>query len=176
MRFKWGIVFTVCVLFQLDLITQRGPTRRVGQRNLILYDKAGPYSINYDPPYKADQYLGEIRTFLWQHWKDRRLGLVNATFFSIEGDYTTSTFFVEPDAKGRWLVRIHSKSTAAALLPKRQKPRHENAREEYDRIDRVEATSANAPTPVSVPESESREPQMFRLRLRNSKTSLVKIL
>jgi hypothetical protein len=176
MGFKWALVITLCVVFQVELTLQRESSRPIGQRNLVLYDKAGPYSIDYDPPYKADKYLAEIRTFLWQHCKERRLGLVNATFFTIEGDRTTSTFFVEPDRKGKWLIRIHSKSTFAALLPKRGKPHFENAREEYDEIDRVEATSVNAATAVPIPESVSRESEKFRLRLRNSKTNLVRIL
>lgn len=87
-------------------------------RDLAAYDKAGPYTIDYVPPFRGDKYLGEIRGFLWEHWKERRLGVVKATFHSIEGDRTISTSFVEPNAKGSWRITVESESIISALLPK----------------------------------------------------------
>ena len=149
-------------------------SRQRVKRNLAVYDKAGPYTIDYEPPFKGDKNLGEIRSFLWEHWKDRRLGVVKATFYTIEGDATISTSFVEPDAKGCWRISIESVSRISALLPKGKKTRREITREDYDLIDRVEGNS-NTAIPIPIPETEVRPPQNFKLRLRNSRTNSVRV-
>src|SRR6267142_1157778 len=99
MSVKWILVLTSCLALQSGLIILGQSSDQRAKRDLTAYDKAGPYTIDYEPPYKGDKYLGEIRGFLWEHWKERRLGLVKATFYTIEGDSTVSTSFVEPDAK-----------------------------------------------------------------------------
>ena len=74
--------------------------------------------------------------------------MVRATFYSIEGDQTSSSFFVEPDAKGSWRISVESVSVISAFLPKGSKPRREVTHETYDEIERLEATSGNsAPGP-----------------------------
>jgi hypothetical protein len=136
------------------------------RRDLNAYDKAGPYTIDYAPPYRADKYLEEIRSFLWEHWKEQRRGLVTATFYTIEGDPTTSCYFVEPDAKSAWHISIDSKSIISAMLPKGRKPRREITHDTYDEIDRVEA-NGSGPTLIPIPKDEERQPQTYRLRLKN---------
>jgi hypothetical protein len=98
-------------------------TAQGARSDVAAYDRAGPYELNNDlHPHDADKILGEIRGFLWEHWKERRLGLVKATFFSIEGDHTSSSFFVEPNAKNSWRITVESESVISALLPKGTKP------------------------------------------------------
>jgi hypothetical protein len=146
------------------------------RRNLAAYDKAGPYSLDNEPPWeKREKMAGEIRGFLWEHWKERRFGLVKATFFSIEGDHTSSSFFVAPDANGCWRITVESESIISALLPKGKKPRREITQDDYDVIDRVEATGESSAPSIPVAEQELRQPQTYRLRLRNSQTNSVRI-
>jgi len=173
MSIKWISVLTTCVVLQFGLITQGQSSGQRVNRDLTAYDKAGPYTIDYEPPYKGDKYLGEIRGFLWEHWKERRLGLVKATFYTIEGHPTFSTSFVAPDANGSWRITVESESIISARLVKGKKPRREITNDEYDLIDRVEATGGTSAP--SIPEQELRQPQTYRLRLKNSRTNSVQI-
>lgn len=169
-------VLASCLILQSVLAMQGKSCGQETRRDLTTYDKAGPYTIDYEPPFRGDKYLGEIRSFLWEHWKEKRRGLVTATFYTIEGDPTTSCYFVEPDAKGAWHIRIDSESIISAMLPKGRKPRREISRDSYDEVDRIEKTSENAANPIVVAKQEVREPQTFRLRLRNKKTNSIRIL
>ncbi len=172
MSVKWISVLTICLVLPTGLMTQGQLSRQRPGRDLTAYDRAGPYTVDYEPPYNADKYLGEIRGFLWEHWKERRRGQVIATFFSIEGDTTSSNFFVEPGAKGCWRITIESETMVAALLPKWKKPRAEITREDYDEIQRVESRKDTRLIPI--PDGEVRQPQTYRLRLRNSFTNSVR--
>jgi hypothetical protein len=174
MSVKWILVFTTFLVLHAGLIIQgQSSTQRAG-RDLAAYDKAGPYTIDYEPPFRGDKYLGEIRGFLWEHWKERRLGVVKATFHTIEGDRTISTSFVEPDAKGSWRITVESESIISALLPKKRKPRRENTREDYDQIDRVEPNASEANL-IPISSRDIRDPQSYRLRLRNSSSNVIRI-
>lgn len=174
MNLKFISVLTACFVLQSGLMMQGQTLPQRAKRDLTSYDKAGPYTIDYEAPFKGDKYLGEIRGFLWEHWKERRLGMVKARFYTIEGDPTTSTSFVEPDAKGCWRITVESESIISALLPKGKKPRRKITEEDYDEIVRIEATGeSSAPT---IPEQEIREPQTYKLRLKNSRTNSVRIL
>jgi hypothetical protein len=171
---KLLLISTLCLIIYSGLSLQR-PAQPRAKRNLVLYDKAGPYSIDNEPPWeKRDRFTAEIRGFLWEHWREHRLGQVKATFFSIEGDQTSSSFFVEPDAKDRWGITVESETIVSALLPKGRKPRREIARVTYDEIDRVEP-SGNEPNLIPITASEVREPKTYRLRLKNSSTNSIRI-
>jgi hypothetical protein len=174
MSVKWISVFTTCLVLQAGLMMQGQSSRQPAGRDLTAYDKAGPYTIDYEPPYKGDKYLGEIRGFLWEHWKERRLAVVKATFYTIEGDPTISTSFVEPDAKACWRITVESESIISALLPKERKPRREITREDYDQIDRVEPNE-NETNLIPISSGDVRDPQSYRLRLRNTSTNSVRI-
>lgn len=167
-------IITLCLIVQSGLNMQGKSLGQQSRRNLANYDKAGPYSLDNEPPWeKRERMAGEIRGFLWKHWKERRLGLVKATFFSIEGDHTSSTFFVEPDAKSCWRITVQSENVISALLPKGKKPRREITHDDYDLIERVEPTGGSSAP--SIPEQEVRQPQTYRLRLRNSRTNSARI-
>lgn len=176
MSLKLVSIFTSFLILQSSLAVQGKSSGQRSRRNLSAYDQAGPYEINNDlHPHDADKILGEIRGFLWEHWKERRLGLVKATFFSIEGDHTSSRFSVEPDAKGNWRITVESESIISALLPKGTKPRRERAYETYDVIERIEATSGSSAPSILISAQAVREPQTYRLRFRNRRTNSLRI-
>ncbi len=175
MSIKLGLIIALCLIIQCVLSMQSKSLGQEARRNLAAYDKSGPYSIDNEPPWeKRERMFGEIRGFLWEHWKAQRLGLVKATFYSIEGDHTISSFFVEPDVKGCWRITVESESTISALLQKGKRPRREITHEDYDEIDRIE-TSGSGPTLIPIPKDEVREPQMYQLRLKNNRTNSVRI-
>lgn len=163
-----------CLILQFSLAIPVKSLAQQGQRNLAAYDKSGPYSFDNESPWeKRERMAGEMRDFLWKHWKERRHGLVKATFFSIEGDHTSITLFVEPSANGHWRIAVESESNTSALLPKGRKPRHKITRDYYDLVDRIDPTDdKSAP---SIPEHEVRQPQTYKLRLKNSPTNSVRI-
>jgi hypothetical protein len=176
MSVKLVLVFTFCLIVQSGTAMQRKSPGQAVRRDRVNYDKAGPFEFDNDlHPRDADRLLGEIRDFLWKHWKDRQPGLVTATFYTIEGDPTKSLYFVESDARGRWLIRVNSDSTISALLPKGKRPRRIIVQDDFDKVDRVEPTSTSSPNSIAIPNDAIRLPQTFKLRLRNSRTNSVRI-
>ena len=170
------LIFTSFLILLPGLKAEAKSSEQRAKRDLASYDQAGPYELNNDlHPHDADKILGEIRGFLWEHWKEKQLGLVKATFFSIEGDQTSSSFFVEPDAKGSWCVKVESVSVTAALLRKGSKPRREITHEKYDEIERLELMSGNSATSILIPAQAMRQPQTYKLRLRNRHTKSMRI-
>jgi hypothetical protein len=74
-------------------------------RNLSRYDK---FELA-DPEPKTvaarwhDPVLAQARTFIWEHWRDRKRGYLLLTLSSV--DHTsTSHVFIEPDDSRRWRV------------------------------------------------------------------------
>lgn len=61
---------------------------------------------------RRDPYMSQARTFLWEHWHDRKRGYLILTLSSVDAT-GTSHVFVEKDEFGRWrvywrIVRQHS--------------------------------------------------------------------
>ena len=87
------------------LLTATSLSLAQGQkRDLSKYDIIGPYRlVAFASGPKTDQPEGEIRDFLWTHWREHRRGTVTATRQYVDG-MIRATYFVEPDSKGRWLI------------------------------------------------------------------------
>src|SRR6266850_515567 len=101
--------------------------------------------------------------------------LVRATFYTLEGDPTFSPPLVEQDVKGRWRITVDSESIISVLLPKGRKPRREITHDTYDEIERVDATSGSSASSIPIPAQEVRQPQIYRLRFRNSLTNAIQL-
>jgi len=74
-------------------------------RNLGSYDKLELRDREHFHPWEMRQnsILAKARSFLWEHWRDRKRGYLTLTLSSV--DHTgTSHVFVEPDDSGRWRV------------------------------------------------------------------------
>jgi len=177
MRVKFLSFIMLCLILHPSFMMQCNSAGQKIRRDLASYDKAGPYEFDNElHPRDSDKLLGELREFLWNHWRERRLGLVTATFYTIEGDPTKTSYFVESDAEGVWRVRVDSDSTISALLPKGKKPRREITHDDYDNVERVEPSTTSAADSKLIPDDEVRQPQTFKLRLKNSRTHSVRIL
>jgi hypothetical protein len=73
-------------------------------------DRADPYVItnrDFDTG-KTSQEFAEIRTFLWDHWRQHRCGRLSERSYSKEGEPIDTVFVIEPDQDGRWTIRITS--------------------------------------------------------------------
>jgi hypothetical protein len=69
------------------------------------YARAGPYHIY---PYEGEETKAraEIREFIWNHLANRKLGYLEATFYTKEGEPFTHFFFIEANSSGTWQIRV----------------------------------------------------------------------
>jgi hypothetical protein len=114
---KGGRMLRVPVRERHGILTSDGieQGRNIGQYDrLDLVSKA--VFANERP---QDPTLAKARLFLWQHWKDQRLGYLTLTQSSVDAR-STSHIFVEQESNGRWRVawrrvrhsgRIHDSPT-----------------------------------------------------------------
>src|SRR5215467_12616619 len=100
LRFMAFLLFSL--LFQVEHRTGTTLHRRIEQ-----YEKAGPFLLE-KPKISKESRNKEalIRGWLWEHWKGHRLGYLVATRYSIEGERSTSTYYVEPDESGAWSINV----------------------------------------------------------------------
>jgi hypothetical protein len=113
----------------------------------------------------------KLREFVWEHWRQKRLARVVATFYSIEGDPITYRMFIEPDATGRWRVLSEYESECCALYALEKKRKKIKRQREtgiviYDIVERVEELKTDKVTWKVIAEEESRESVKYSLRLR----------
>ena len=146
----------------------KDPLQQNNSRNLGLYEKAGPYTLDFtlDRETRATK-EGEIREFLWNHWQQRRLGQLTVTRFSREGEPTASSYFIEPDEKGAWRIAVRIDRTLVArggLKGQRQESQEYSA---YT-VDRVEFPKSGL-TPRLLNPKQVRLPQSYRLALKDEK-------
>jgi len=107
MRICRFILVIVGLTLSVPGLDQQRPASSVpGQsRNLSEYDKAGPFSSTvYDASGARTE--ATVREFLWNHWKEKRRGYLTITPYSVEGDRTDASYFVEPSKEGSWRVQV----------------------------------------------------------------------
>ena len=76
MYLTWlGGIASLILLLSCSLAVQNEPLQQKNPRDLSLYEKAEPYTLEImlDRQTRAIK-EGEIREFLWNHWQQRRLG------------------------------------------------------------------------------------------------------
>ena len=89
------------------------PGRHGGRRDLSRYEKAGPFAVGADLPRPARQaVMAQIRAFLLDHWRGRRLGHLLANFGGPDGRTEATAFYVEPDAAGAWTITLETDAGA----------------------------------------------------------------
>ena len=127
------------------------------------YDNAGPYVIaNNTPLARRNEILARIRGFLWDHWSGRRLGHLDVTVFTVEGDPTAYKFAVETDAKGRWGIHTEITLVIRGLAPTDNTPKHETKQITYYDVERIGAESGEA-----IGSNAKLQPEAYRVRLNN---------
>ena len=74
-------------------------------RDLSRYEDGGTVDLSWDRGgAELEGSRSKLRNFLWEHWSQHRLGRIVSTIYSLEGDPTTISFYVEPDENGAWRV------------------------------------------------------------------------
>ena len=125
-------------------------------RDLSQYEVAGPYTIQSSTP-AADHLSGQLREFLWTHWRQHRRGTVVATHSYVDGSARTS-YFVEPDKAGRWLIVEYTDWP----FPAKKQRTLPTKRFSCAEFERVEPDPLHLPL-VPIPDLEQRQPEMYLL-------------
>lgn len=163
---------SICILSSITLGMQPKPIEQASIRNIASYDKIGPFVIGGELAFEKDYHArGEIRSFLWQHWKENRRGWLSATFYGIEGNKTASRFFVEPNRKGGWHLVIDSESTITSHASKGQKPKRVMRHEDYDQMNWVERKCKTDEHCVPMTEQALKDPSQYLLLLENRRSN-----
>lgn len=111
-------------------------------RDLSQYEAIGPFNLLWT---RASHELGTIREFLWEHWNEKRRGVVRVREQWVEG-ISDTTYFVEPDKRGRWAIVESSGGTERSC----------------DQVERVEPNRLRVPV-IPIPNAESRNPEQYLL-------------
>lgn len=161
------VILLVCVLFFVyvcasanaqspSAINQKPESRKTVDGGIYRYHHG--ISSSQEKEIKA-----KIREFIWLHWIEQRRAKVGFRTFSVEGDPTTVTFFVDRDKDGKWFVvlKVEEKCCWPVRLEK------ETSKKVFRNVARVElitdASSPEIPKPVS--ENDLRSGSSYAIRL-----------
>ncbi len=166
------VILILCVFAVLSTSTaQDCESMRKKMRDLSLYNKAGPYTINFNKGGKLGyKQLGEVRRFLWEHWQQRRFAHITTTFYSKEGEQNTTSFYIERDENGSWCVLALKLPSPPNGQLQDEQLSVEAKGECYDIIERIEAAKSKATAPKLIAEKAIRQPLTYWLWLRNART------
>jgi hypothetical protein len=163
---------TVCLSFLLlAFFTPAALAQILQKRDLAGYNNGGSFDFSWGVMPEAHEAMrSKLRMFLWEHWSQKRLGRVVATFYTIEGDPTTHNLYIEPLPNGHWrIVSEYERECCAlyALEKKKRKRTRERSVEVYDTVEWVEPMKNGVAWRVIL-EGAPHERGTYRLRLRRT--------
>jgi hypothetical protein len=125
-------------------------------------NRAGPYLVhNGLTSSEKENILSEIRDFLWEKFESRQSAQLRTTFFTIEGEPTSYTFYTESLNDKKWCVRADI-LRQYPTRPHVKKQKSVQTSREYCEVFRI-----NAVTGSRIPDDEKCDPKMYKLRLRD---------
>ena len=122
---------------------------------------------------KTNQQLAPARQFLWDLWRSHTKGFLRRTSYSREGNPGWCTFFIEPDATGKWRIALECKASVCPFTSKQQCRKYLStvATETYDSVERIESGyDVFSRSPPRISDDENRNPLEFVLIFRSSQT------
>ena|SRR5215471_15840966 len=139
-------------------------------RDLMSYEKSGPFTINaiVDSEAAADADAA-VRKFMWDHWNQRRRGLVVATYFSREGQPKNNTIYIEPGSEG-WEIVVESRFRAAPLESGQERDKMETHCASYDVVEREWDPEGSAER-ARIAGQALQDPHLYTLRLLNTRNN-----
>lgn len=150
-------------------------SQEVKARDLSRYKDGGTYNLSWSRGgEELEEMRSKLRAFLWEHWSQRRLGRITATIYTIEGDPTTTTFYVEPNEGGDWQVATEYESECCWFYGMEGKERkREKGKGFYNIVERVVGGRDEQAKEFKIvwsviPEGEKRQPNTYALRLRRA--------
>jgi hypothetical protein len=164
--------FTACLMLLLMLFGQIALAQNTKKRDFARYENGGTFDFSWSLGPKARERMkSEMREFLWEHWKQKRLAHVVATFYTIEGDPTTHNLYIEPDENGHWHVVSEYKRECCwfyAMEKKKRKRERRKGTDIYDTVERIEEIKNGKVTWKVISDGYRRAPSVYRIRLRNA--------
>lgn len=162
----------VAILTAFPVCAHENPGRNLGD-----YDLAGPYSLDRSSRHAEERPVleGMIRDFLWTRWSRHRLAHVIMVEYSLEGLPVRTWCYVEPDKDGIWHIFAYEDVTLPALI--KDSNEHMRKSQEYRiySLERIEATG-NLPEKRPIPNEEKRDPETYRLRLKDRDGKVIREL
>ena len=131
------------------------------RRNFVNYEKFGPYTVNLlEDSSKVD---AELRSFLWSHWRERRLGYAIVTKYTVEEARPfKAKYFVEPeDGDGRWHIKLEWEV--------RKGHYHKSGKFVGVSVERMAIDSRGRKTGETIPDNEARPASSYVLLLKDKR-------
>lgn len=148
----------------------------VSTRNLSIYDTAGPFDAGVLME-KATLVSEKRKEFLWEHWRQQRLGYIVTVTYTKEGDKVTLHEYIEPDDKGRWhiLVSVNKLLVDREYWAKTKITRTIPAEESYKVyfLERLSPGKTKTTTQKKIPLNQPLPPESFVLRFKDEKGKLM---
>jgi hypothetical protein len=135
------------------------------------YEAAGVYNLEVE--FDEEETLknrATIRQFLWEHWRQRRLGYLELVLFTAIRGVSHRSVFIEPDEKGVWQILVERTGTVATDKSSGKSIVYGPPQITFDVVERIEPTEDGTSPFVSIPENKTLKPNEYLLRLRNSRT------
>jgi hypothetical protein len=162
-----NFITSAILMLSCNSVMQKDQPQRGKLRDLILYESAGPFTVKLDLDAQSRANIeAEIRDFLWRHWHQHRLGHLTATFFSREGEPSTSFYFVEPGEQRSWHIAVKINRRLADRSGSRKQYNQTNEYTAYS-VDRIEVPEGGLKVRVVIPVEDLRAPQSYRLVLKD---------
>ena len=140
------------------------------KRDLSKYDNGGHYQMSYNHRADTPRDQAKAREFLWNHWKAHRRGWVILDYFGPDSE-SKQTFYVEPDSRGMWCVRI-SIFDLAIIPPNPVKPTMKDYEPAY-RVERVSHTVNPSGAQTPVPENSKLSGDSYELQFLSSNGEVI---
>jgi hypothetical protein len=142
------------LLLGLTLLQGSGPH---GQQ-IDSEDHAGPVVIKTVDK-DREKKNGEIRSFVWRHWYQRRRGLLVEKTYSKEGVPATTTFILEPDQQGVWTLRVKTQWPPS----KGSNPEHDRTEYRVYSVRRIRRHQDAQSSTAFIPDEELQSGESYRL-------------
>jgi hypothetical protein len=109
-------ILTICCFCYLSgaILRAQEPPRDISKYRVI-----GPFVIGHTPDLRQgfSDKASQIREFLWNAFHERSLAHVVLTSYSIEGDESVSSFYVEQDKNAVWRIHVRTKRDLGDMRP-----------------------------------------------------------
>lgn len=115
-----------------------------------------PYVISHEDAATGKK-AAKIRSFIWQHWRERRPGSLTVTSFSLEGVRSETAFIIERDEHGAWSIRV------TIERPTLKGTTAEHAGSRAHSVQRIEPRHDGQSPAKFIPEEQKRSADTYRL-------------
>ncbi len=157
-RLQMNFTSTVCLVIVLlpGVVVRSAASARESASARNQEDKAGPYVIETLDK-DREKKTGEIRSYIWGHWRDRQRGRLVARLFNKEGVASDVTYTLDPDEHGVWSLKV------SIERPTFQGTNAAHSEYKAYSIERIEPRRDGQSDLVKIPEQETRSGETFRL-------------